>query len=90
MREARMHRLVFAALCVVAGCGGSDPAQNFVGTWTFASGTDNVACPNGTTSTKLTGSLTVKRGTDGGLVVLDGRARARGSAASPCRSSARA
>jgi hypothetical protein len=66
-----MHRLVFAALCVVAGCGGSDPAQRFVGTWTFASGADNVACPNGTTSTKLTGSLTVKRGTDGGLVVLD-------------------
>ena len=66
-----MHRWLLWAL-VVAGCGGgADPAEHFVGTWTFASGTDNVACPNGTTATKLSGSLTVKRATDGGLVVLD-------------------
>jgi len=64
-----MHRIVLFALFVI-GCG-ADPAQRYTGTWSFASGTDNVSCPNGTTAAKLTGNVTIKRATDGGLVVLD-------------------
>jgi hypothetical protein len=56
---------------VVAGCGGTDPTQRWLGTWSFASGDDNVSCPNGARSTKLTGSITVKLASGGGLVVLD-------------------
>lgn len=63
----RLAILVF----VMAGCGGSDPMQRWLGTWAFASGDDNVSCPNGATATKLTGSITVKPATGGGLVVLD-------------------
>lgn len=66
-----IHRLL-VPLVFLAGCGGgADPAQPFVGTWSFASGNDDVSCPNGTTSQRLSGSVTVKRGSDGGLVVLD-------------------
>jgi len=64
-----MHRIAFVLL-VVAGCS-SDPAQPYMGTWSFASGADNVSCPNGTTSTALQGNMTIKHATDGGLVVLD-------------------
>lgn len=68
-----MHRIAWLAFALaVAGCGaGADPAQRFTGTWSFASGTDDVSCPNGTTSAKLSGNVTIKRATDGGLVVLD-------------------
>jgi len=73
-----MHRnarfaFVFAfasAFAALAGCG-ADPAAPYVGTWSFASGTDNVSCPNGTTATKLDGNVTIKRATDGSLLVLD-------------------
>ena len=64
-----MNRIV-CLLVVIAGCG-ADPAQRFTGTWSFASGSDNVSCPNGTTAAKLTGNVTVKRATDGSLLVLD-------------------
>src|SRR2546430_8366 len=56
---------------VAAGCGAADPAERYLGTWTFASGTDNVSCPNGNTAAKLSGNVTVKRATDGSLLVLD-------------------
>ena len=70
-----MHRIApFALVALVAvvwaGCG-ADPAQPYLGTWSFASGTDNVSCPNGTTAAKLTGNVTIKRATDGSLLVLD-------------------
>jgi hypothetical protein len=42
-----------------------------MGTWSFASGTDNVSCPNGTTAAKLSGNVSIKRATDGSLLVLD-------------------
>jgi hypothetical protein len=66
--------LLFA---LVAGCTApNDPVvtaeQQFLGTWSFASGNNNVVCPNGTTAQKLTGNLTVKTAVGGGLVVLDG------------------
>jgi len=64
-----MHRIVLFVL-LLAGCG-ADPAQRYTGTWSFASGTDNVSCPNGTTAAKLSGNVTVKRATDGSLLVLD-------------------
>ncbi len=65
-------RLVFVSLVCLAGCGGGNsPEQPFFGTWSFTSGNDDVACPNGTTSVKLTGNLTVKPASGGGLVVLD-------------------
>ena len=66
-----MHRIAWIAFAlVVVGCG-ADPTQRWTGTWSFASGTDNVSCPNGTTATKLSGNVTIKPATDGGLVVLD-------------------
>ena len=65
-----MHRIAFICLVALAGCG-ADPAQRYMGTWSFASGTDNVSCPNGTTAAKLTGNVTIKRATDGSLLVLD-------------------
>ena len=65
-----MHRFAFLALVALAGCG-ADPAQPYLGTWSFASGTDNVSCPNGTTAAKLSGNVTIKRATDGSLLVLD-------------------
>lgn len=57
---------------VLAGCGsGADPMQRFVGTWAFTSGTDDVSCPNGNSSEKLAGSITVDAQADGDLVVHD-------------------
>lgn len=68
-----MRPLMFAVL--LAGCGSDTPAatpqQHFLGTWSFASGTDNIVCPTGTTAQNLTGDLTVKTASGGGLVVLD-------------------
>jgi hypothetical protein len=65
-------RVVAMSLVCLAGCGAEDPGQRFMGTWSFASGTDSVSCPNGTTEVKLTGTLTIKPATEGGLLVLDG------------------
>lgn len=66
-----IRSLALLLLCVAAGCGAADPADRYMGTWSFASGTDNVSCPNGTTAAKLTGNVTIKRATDGSLLVLD-------------------
>jgi hypothetical protein len=60
-----------ALLLFVTGCGAADPADRYMGTWTFASGTDNVSCPNGNSAAKLSGNVTIKRATDGSLLVLD-------------------
>src|SRR3954463_15237749 len=67
------YRLCSLALFVLAaGCSAApDPAERYMGTWSFASGTDNVSCPNGTTAAKLSGNVTIKRATDGSLLVLD-------------------
>lgn len=65
-----VRQAVLLAL-VAAGCGAADPAHRYVGTWSFASGTDNVSCPNGASTTKLTGSVTIKPASRGGLLVLD-------------------
>lgn len=67
------RNLLLAAFAfVLAGCGsGTDPMQRFVGTWSFTSGTDDVSCPNGNSSEKLAGSITVDAQADGGLVVHD-------------------
>jgi len=66
-----MHRIAALAFVLVVGCS-SDPATPYLGTWSFASGTDNVSCPNGTTAAQLSGNVTIKRAGDGaGLVVLD-------------------
>jgi len=66
-----MHRIAsFAFVLALAACG-ADPAQRYLGTWSFASGSDNVSCPNGTTAAKLSGNVSIKRATDGSLLVLD-------------------
>jgi hypothetical protein len=67
-----MYRSLFLAslLFFAVGCS-SDPATPYLGTWSFASGTDNVSCPNGTTAAQLTGNVTIKHATDGSLLVLD-------------------
>jgi len=65
-----MHRIGLLSVVLLAGCG-ADPAQRYMGTWSFASGTDNVSCPNGTTAAKLSGNVSIKRATDGSLLVLD-------------------
>ncbi len=59
------------AFVALAGCGSAAPEQPFVGTWSFASGTTNVSCPNGSTSQTLAGSVTIKPASDGGIIVLD-------------------
>src|SRR5678815_118968 len=68
MAVNRVHCVAFLLLGV--GCG-ADPAQRYLGTWSFASGSNNVSCPNGTSATKLVGNLTIARGSDGSLLVLD-------------------
>ena len=65
-----MRALLFL---LVAGCGANPeatPAQHYLGTWSFSSGTDNVSCPNGTTSDALKGNVTIQKSSDG-LLVLD-------------------
>jgi hypothetical protein len=65
------------AICLlVIGCTSENQMvvtaeQQFLGTWSFQSGNNNVVCPNGTTAQKLTGNVTVKTAVSGGLVVLD-------------------
>jgi hypothetical protein len=66
-----MYRIAGLAFLFVVGCS-SDPAKPYLGTWSFASGADNVSCPNGTTAAQLSGNVSIKRATGGdGLVVLD-------------------
>ncbi|HEY2747456.1 MAG TPA: hypothetical protein VGL86_22690 [Polyangia bacterium] len=67
-----MYRIAALGFVVLAiGCS-SDPATPYLGTWSFASGADNVSCPSGTSAAQLTGNVTIKRATGGGgLVVLD-------------------
>ena len=59
---------------LLAGCTSSNPdatlEQQYVGTWSFSSGTDNVSCPNGTTSDPLKGNFSIQKSA-AGLVVLD-------------------
>jgi hypothetical protein len=64
----RIASLLF--LVTVAGCG-ADPAQRYLGTWSFTSGADNVSCPSGTTAASLKGNVTITRAADGSLLVLD-------------------
>jgi hypothetical protein len=56
---------------MLAGCDSSPTMEKtFVGTWSFAEGTDNIVCPNGTTAEKLTGNLTIQQ-MSSQLLVLD-------------------
>ena len=60
-----------ALMILLAGCTAENTSQaQFAGTWSFAEGTDNVVCPNGTTAEKLTGNLTISQ-MDSQLLVLD-------------------
>src|SRR4051794_24414377 len=57
----------------LAACGssaGPTAAGQVFGTWSFASGSDNIVCPTGTTAQALSGTITVERA-DSGLRVLD-------------------
>jgi hypothetical protein len=66
-----MFRTLAFVTLLAAGCS-ADPVQPYVGTWSFTSGTDNVSCPNGQSSTALKGNVTIKPSTgDGDLVALD-------------------
>jgi hypothetical protein len=59
---------------LLAGCSSANPEataeQQYVGTWSFSSGTDNVSCPNGTTSAALKGNVSIEKSASG-LVVID-------------------
>jgi hypothetical protein len=61
-------------LCIVAlaGCGGT-PFADFIGTWQFQSGTNNVACPPpvGASMPALVGNLTLEPAIGADLVSLD-------------------
>jgi len=59
-------------IVLLAACGSTEPtaAEQFLGTWSFASGSDNIVCPSGTTSQALSGTITVQK-KDAGLLVLD-------------------
>ena len=63
----------FAICLLLAGCTSPNepPGGEFLGTWSFASGTNSVACPTGTTEQPVTGKITIKRALDADLVVLD-------------------
>ncbi len=65
-----MRTLLVLCTTLFLACA-ADPAADYVGTWSFASGTDNVSCPTGNTAVALTGNVTIKKGVDGKLVVLD-------------------
>ncbi len=69
-----MSPIAFVLALSLAGCGGgaaADGQSQFLGTWSFSTGDDNVSCPSGTTADKLSGNLTIKTASGGGLVVLD-------------------
>lgn len=67
-----MNKLLLSvSLACFAGCSSPNPEHKFVGTWAFASGSDDVTCPNGTNSVKLKGNVIAKPASSGGLVVLD-------------------
>ena len=57
-------------LMLLAGCTTENSEAQFAGTWSFAEGTDNVVCPNGTTAEKLTGNLTIQQ-MNSQLLVID-------------------
>jgi hypothetical protein len=58
-------------LLLLLACGSEPaPAEPFLGTWSFASGTNNVVCPSGTTSQALQGNITVEK-SGNGLQVID-------------------
>jgi hypothetical protein len=68
-----MRAISVSWLLLVAGCGANPeatPDQHYLGTWSFSSGTDDVSCPNGTTSEALKGNVTIQKSSDG-LVVVD-------------------
>src|SRR5207253_9352691 len=60
-------------IVLLAACGSSEPSseQQFLGTWSFASGSDSIVCPGGTTAQALSGNITVQSQSGGGLVVMD-------------------
>src|SRR5947207_3716870 len=62
--------IVLLAACTSPEAG---PAaeQQFLGTWSFASGSDNIVCPTGTTAQALSGTVTIQK-QDSGLLVRDG------------------
>jgi hypothetical protein len=64
-----MRLVLLLAACTTTAA--PTPTEQFLGTWQFASGNNNVVCPTGTTSQKLTGDITVQEQSGGGLVVLD-------------------
>src|SRR5579859_4180731 len=47
--------------------------QQFLGTWQFSSGSDNIVCPDGTTAQALSGNLTITQ-KDAGILVMDAAA----------------
>src|SRR6266436_4701880 len=60
-------------MILLAACSSTPatPEQQFLGTWSFASGDNEIVCPTGTTAQKLTGNITVEAASGGGLAVID-------------------
>jgi hypothetical protein len=75
---SRLVRGVSAAALLAlgfAGCGGSsdDNTGLFVGTWLYASGVKTISCPNlGMNTVNLSGTLTISKGQEAPLVIIDG------------------
>lgn len=65
-----MRTFLFVLLAGCTSSNGGSLDQQYLGTWSFSSGTDNVSCPNGTTSDALKGNFSIQKSA-GGLVVLD-------------------
>jgi hypothetical protein len=75
---SRFARSALAAALVtlgLAGCGSSDSEDTgaFVGTWLFASGVRQINCPNlGMHQDMLSGTMTINKGQDSPLVIIEG------------------
>jgi hypothetical protein len=68
------NSILFIALLLshTLGCGDPDAAAEFVGTWTYSSGTATASCGGPSRTEPLTGTLSIAAGIDADLAIVEG------------------
>jgi hypothetical protein len=70
--DFRRIPVVLVAVLIGAACSSTPAGSDLIGTWTYTSGTSTLTCSGKSTTTQVTGNITIAEGIQSGTIVIIG------------------